>query len=431
MADRTTSRIAAIVGNRSLARAIQISIHSGRTSRFIHLAGGKDVWSVFNSSLSAAIRDIEGHPLGLLFRRLIEFGPHNPDDPEAPTSDGKTTLSDPECARCVEFIFSHMINRFKGELAELLAVGPVWNLVKELQKAGNLPSHIAVYFGDTIQERRKGNESISRTGRAWSGFAKGADGLITKMVPVPTPLGHKILMICGVVEVKSMHRSSTRLEAQMNHHVQRMAGGIKLNGKLFDSSNLRIGLPQDRKDSVPAFITVAPSKWKLDRKWYWEQKNDKRVMHLPDPPDPKEEDLIEQVGPTRWRIKLAWSQDALNQAAYEMTYWYMSQVGKAIYSRKPLPKDWKGMTPEEAGYNAIKMMLYYIPLRIKHFQRPGIPREQLRKYRQRIDEKATRLYNVYCFGYPLGIDSREMLWPEDFPENQANDNSVPQCGVTP
>jgi len=59
------------------------------------------------------------------------------------------------------------------------------------------------------------------------------------------------------------------------------------------------------------------------------------------------------------------------------------------------------MTPEEAGYNAIKMMLYYIPLR----------------YISKRQERLTvRLYNVYCFGYPLGVDSKEMLWPEDFPD---------------
>ena len=89
----------------------------------------------------------------------------------------------------------------------------------------------------------------------------------------------------------------------------------------------------------------------------------------------------------------------MNQAAYEMTFWYMSQVGKHVYSNKPLPKDWEYMTPEEAGYNAIKMMLYYV---------------QLRNMTERQELLATKLYNVYSFGYPLGVDSKEMLWPEDF-----------------
>ena len=80
----------------------------------------------------------------------------------------------------------------------------------------------------------------------------------------------------------------------------------------------------------------------------------------------------------------------------------MSQVGKHVYSNKPLPKDWENMSSEEAGYNAIKMMLYYV---------------QLRKMTEGQARLATKLYNVYSFGYPLGVDNKEMLWPEDFPLN--------------
>jgi hypothetical protein len=40
----------------------------------------------------------------------------------------------------------------------------------------------------------------------------------------------------------------------------------------------------------------------------------------------------------------------------------------------------------------------------------------LRPISKRHERLAIRLYNVYCFGYPLGVDSREMLWPEDFPQ---------------
>ena len=64
------------------------------------------------------------------------------------------------------------------------------------------------------------------------------------------------------------------------------------------------------------------------------------------------------------------------------------------------------MTSEKAGYNAIKMMLYYMLLRYL----------TKRKYRLAI-----RLYNVYSFGYPLGVDNKEMLWPEDFPDEVGKD----------
>jgi hypothetical protein len=126
---------------------------------------------------------------------------------------------------------------------------------------------------------------------------------------------------------------------------------------------------------------------------------------LPEPSEPPVRTRVEELEPNLWKITLAWSQEALNQAAYEMTFWYMSQAGRHVYKDKNMPKDWEYMTSEEAGYNAIKMMLYYIPLRY------------ISKRQERL---AIRLYNVYCFGYPLGVDSKEMLWPEDFPDKYEN-----------
>ena len=81
-----------------------------------------------------------------------------------------------------------------------------------------------------------------------------------------------------------------------------------------------------------------------------------------------------------------------------MTFRYMSQVGEYIFSNKNLPKGWEGMTSGEAGYNAIKMMLYYM---------------QSRYIGKEPWKKAIKLYNIYSYGYPLGVDSKEMLWPED------------------
>ena len=111
-------------------------------------------------------------------------------------------------------------------------------------------------------------------------------------------------------------------------------------------------------------------------------------------------------------IVLDWSKEALEQAAYEMTYWYMSQVGTAIYGSRPLPKGWEVMSPEEAGYNAIKMMLYYIMLRYKYIS----PKQ---------DQLATKLYNAYSFGYPKAMDTKEMLWPEDIPHQDGKNAAAP------
>lgn len=108
---------------------------------------------------------------------------------------------------------------------------------------------------------------------------------------------------------------------------------------------------------------------------------------------------------------LAWSQEALNQAALQMTFWFMAKVGESIYRKKNLPSSLAYMRPAEAGQNNMKQELYYIPLR------PISPRQK---------PLAVKLYNVYGFGYALGVDApkllmnlrgsdwrHEILWPED------------------
>ena len=158
--------IASIIHNRPLGSAVCESVAWGLGCSFIHIEG-KSVWGVFERSLDAAIRDIEGHPRGKLFRRLIEYGPHNPDETEALTSDGEGILSDPECGKCVEFIFSHMVNRFKGELAELLAIEPCQKLVGQLENEGVLPEGVHIYFGDMVHERRRVKVRRGEGGTRW------------------------------------------------------------------------------------------------------------------------------------------------------------------------------------------------------------------------------------------------------------------------
>ena len=139
---------------------------------------------------------------------------------------------------------------------------------------------------------------------------------------------------------------------------------------------------------------VIPSSWKINRDFKW----DSNRMIFPEPDYPKEGTSIQEVDNNTFKIILDWSQEALEQAAYEMTFNYMSEVGKTVYNSKPLPKGWEYMSPAEAGYNSIKEKLYYI---------------MLRRLSSRQDLRAIKLYNTYSFGYPLGIDSKEMLWPED------------------
>ncbi|MFC1493333.1 hypothetical protein ACFL6O_05175 [candidate division KSB1 bacterium] len=387
--------IASIIHNYPLTKAICTSIRTALNSQAYYV-NGSTITDVFKASLDASIRDIENHQRGELFRRLIEYGPPHPDDPELLKSDGETILSDPELGACVQFIYSFMINRFKGELAELLSIEPCSILLDKLKKDGQLPENACIYFGDLIQERRRLKDKKNSNNIHWGSFTKGADGLIVERQSSKNG-NNQILKILGIIEVKSMVISTNRILRQIDKHLVRLQGGVKLGDTVWAPNQI------DCSDVLR--ILIVPSKWKLSREWKSVETSKGRKLLMPEPEIPTIQTQIEKLQHKTWRIKLAWSQESLNEAAYEMTFWYMSQVGKHIYTTKSLPEEWKDMTPEEAGYNAAKMMLYYIPLRYLS---------------ERQERLGIRLYNVYSFGYPLGADSKEMLWPEDFKNDNAD-----------
>ena len=403
--------IASVTASRPLASAVHRSVASAIRCPSIRLVAGGTVWDVFETSLNAAIRDIAEHPLGKLFRRLIRYGPHDPDFPQSLVSDNETTLSDPECASAVQFIFSHMVNRFKGELSELLAMEPCTELVHLLRQKGDIPSGATLYWGDTVEERRRISTTGQGDGRRWGSFTKGADGLIVDHMPTPREGLGVALGIHGIVEVKSMPLPKKRVLDQIKNHMTRLGGGVRLAGHEFLRDDIRLN------SSSVIRIMALPSTWKLSREWRREEGG--RAIALPECPEPPLETRIEEIEPNLWRITLAWSKESLEQAAYEMTFGYMAQVGRHVFAGEAMPKEWEDITPDEAGCNAIKMMLYYIPLR------------PISKHHVRL---ATRLYNIYSFGYPLGADSKQMLWPEDFPDKHldgAKDNAHDRALVRP
>jgi hypothetical protein len=399
--EKTVKRISSIVANQPLSDAIYRSVESALKYEWVHLIGGDSVWDVFERSLKAAVRDIEVHERGKLFRRLIKYGPQSPDEPEAWVEEEGTRLSYPECGSCVDFIYSHMVNRFKGEVAELLALEPCIRLVRWLQQQGNLFSEPHLYWGDMIKERRKVSRAGGKSGSLWGGFTKGADGLlIERSAKQPD-----VLNVRGVVEVKSMPLAARKVINQIDSHIMRLKGGVKLGEREWP--------PEHVNASSLVRILVLPSTWGLSREWRGEKTERGIRIVLPEPSHPSAEAQVQKLERNVWKVTLAWSQEALNQAAFQMTFWYMSQVGRKIFTKKNMPKAWSYMTPEEAGNNAIKEMLYYIT-----DSRSRISERQMRF--------AAKLYNIYAYGYPLGMDARkiatdgqeklgpgEILWPSD------------------
>jgi hypothetical protein len=80
-------------------------------------------------------------------------------------------------------------------------------------------------------------------------------------------------------------------------------------------------------------IMIVPSNWKLSREFHFEDDNDgTRKMVFPEPKPPKINNKIEELEPGFFKITLAWSKVALEQAGYKMTYGYMAEFDEHVYS---------------------------------------------------------------------------------------------------
>ena len=95
---------------------------------------------------------------------------------------------------------------------------------------------------------------------------------------------------------------------------------------------------------------MLPSNWKLPRTFRFEGSEHGRMLHVDAGKPPQKDDEITQIGDNEWRITLRWSKEALAEAAYEMTFWYMGKVGELVYSESS-PKGWEEMTAPDAGRN--------------------------------------------------------------------------------
>ncbi len=343
---------------------------------------------LFREAVATAIGAIERHERGALFQEFLLKGPYEDLGPIPEELVGQR-LSDDQVASVICFIFSSMVNCFKGAVTELLAAGASTRLVGKLQREGELPANARLYVGDAVW--------VPVAGRR--GVLKGADQYI--LIDGP---GSKGITIAGVGEVKSYFKTDEKLRKQLDQHLKRSRQGLQVAREDYSEDQIQVGYgPRGRV----LRIMVLPSDWPLPRTLRFEKTKRGRALQV-EPGVPREnEDTIEKgTQDGEWRITLRWSKEAIAEAAYEMTFWYMAKVGEAIYSERR-PKGVEKMSPGEAGCNAAKMMLYYA---IRRYRTPG--------ERQR----AIALYNSYGFGYALGMNfkdpkgRREMLWPQDLDE---------------
>lgn len=382
--------------------------------------------AIFRKTLAASIRDIEEDYRGRLFQRFLRDGPYEEVGPIPPELKGKR-LTPVECAEAITFVYSFMINSFKGAFTELLAAGACQRLMRDPRVSARLPAGAKLFVGDSVMVRRPSGK----------GGLKGADLHI--LAVDDRHANAPLVNVAGVVEVKSGRKSEAALAGQLDKHVRRARQGVIVTGRDYPSDWVSLG---SRNDGEVVRVTVLPSEWPLPRTLRFEQRGEKKrelVLDPPVPPQSKDEFIRKNNGD--WHIVLRWSREAIAAAAYEMTFWYMEKVGEAIYTRKPgepdpKPKDWAEMTSAEAGRNAIKMMLYYA------IRPDAILAEEAREHKKSLPRpiarrlgRAIALYNTYGFGYALGMNfrnsqgRREMLWSQDLDEIARNGRTASGCRI--
>lgn len=345
----------------------------------------------FQQAVLGAIESVERR--GDILRKFLHLGPYEGDD-EIPPELAAERCSDAECDRAITLLYSHSVNAFKGQLAELLSMRPLVELVRSLTESGLLGPDTTLYAGDAAMP-------ISSRG-----FAKGADFHLLQHDGASTS-------VQGVVEVKSFVSTPAKLDRQLASHISRAHRGLRLRderGGCVDT------VPVASRDESLR-ISVSLAAWRLPRGYHLSDKEGRSFLHTePLPPIPS--DTITKLGDRRWHIELGWSQEALCAEAYQLTYWYMEQLGVDLFTENGSP--WPEMTPQQAGANAATQALYYA----------------IRRCTTRTSEqRAISLYNAYGFGYALGSsykDStgrRQMLWPEDLREMLENGADRRECRI--
>ena len=383
---------------RELARDVRASLKAGIAAGAVFEdKGGPD--SQFRAAVKRAVKAIEAKDKSDLLPRFLSLGPYfEGKNKPIPKRLARKYQSDAEVAAAIRFIFSSAINSFQGQLAEMLAVGPVVRLARELAIGPGKENLPRTFVGDSVLAH-----PLSR--KTW---AKAADLHLLEVgagTHTTTPV-----TVHGVVEVKSYAATADWLRPQVEKHIARARRGLLIQGREFNSKWVVLGGGPDG----PAQIVVVPGTWEMPRAFSFVTEEGRSLLVTEPPQLPSGGDRIEQLGPHRWQVTLRWSEEALADTAYAMTFWYMGELGRLLYEGGGIPPEWDGMSPEDAGQNAVKMMLYYAILRGRTV------REQSR---------AIALYNSYGFGYALGssfVDRngrREVLFYEDLEEILATGRS--------
>ena len=305
-------------------------------------------------------------------------------DCDAPDSDRAGVASTEDYYWAVRFAVSRAVTAIQGSLAELLALGPLTQLVGEFKRTRRVPIATQIWVGDSIIAPRSRGSVL----------AKAAD---VHLLAVSS--ARKSTTVVGVAEVKSYRCSHKKVTKQLSTHLSRASRNLVVQS----SGGKRVRFSVRLADK-PLKISVIPSSWRLSRHFHFRASGSGRFL-IVSPPKPASSTIAVENEPDQWKVVLRWSHEALANAAFEIFLWCLGRLGEEVYSHQPLP--WPDMSPAEAGKNSVKMALYYAML---HISDPTTL------------EQATKLYNVLGYGFALGSNFRgsdgrpTMLWPEDLDE---------------
>ena len=363
--------------SRRLAQLASTSLRAALARPWVVSHGGRSVTALFEGATAVATRNLHAHSQGTLFPRLILCGPLEEEQPYARGERVDGPLTDDEAEVAIELVRSLMINHFKGALAELLALGPVVDLVEAMFPEEIDDGALRLYWGDAIRQQ---SESLS-TGRR---YLKGADGLLLRLSKKGERPG-----LAAIIEVKSMRLSVPRLRAQLRQHERRLRWGLEVEEEPGTFVEYK-AVAGHTRGSDPALIAVIPGGARLSRRFSRVRfENGARSIPVPEPPP---ESYSEPPRPKMrlgiHLVTLAPSVEELEEAAFSMTYRHMEYAARVA-------------KVEDPDQDRLRHMLYCLGLR---------------PLRNRLRALTARLYNVYCYSYPLSADSRAMLWPEDFPD---------------
>ena len=269
---------------------------------------GSDPLTIFRNTVLSSVRDIEGHPRGKLLQDFLAIGPYELDG-DIPEELAGKRLTDSETAAAIRFIYSFMINNFKGAITELLGAGACAKLLKRLRVDNVVPKNTLLYVGDVIMAPPSSGK----------GTRKAADMHFISFDPAASGIGN--VSVDGVVEVKSYFQPEPRLFDQISLHLERAASGLRINGVNYSNESIVLG--QGKRNQTKK-VSVLPSDWKLSRSFRFEPSEHGRKLVMDRCQILVNEDEILALGNNSWLIRLRWSKEAIAEAAYVYvfkTFW--------------------------------------------------------------------------------------------------------------